>query len=161
MTSIAHDSEHHDSAAVIAPPPLIYLGGVALGFALEAALPSASLPAGVRWGVGGALVVAGVAFARAFFRALVGAGTTVSPYSGSTALVTTGPCRLSRNPGYLGMALAYAGISLMTSAVWSLVSLVPTLALIEFGVIRREERYLERTFGAEYRDYKARTRRWL
>ena len=85
----------------------------------------------------------------------------MSPYSGSTALVTSGPYRLSRNPGYLGMALAFAGISLMTSAVWSLASLVPTLALIEFGVIRREERYLERTFGAEYRDYKARTRRWL
>jgi len=56
MTSIAHDSEQHDSAAVIAPPPLIYLGGVALGFALEAVLPSASLPAGVRWAVIGARI---------------------------------------------------------------------------------------------------------
>lgn len=161
MTSIAHDADHHDSAGVIAPPPLIYLGGVALGFALEAALPSASLPAALQWGVGGALVVAGVAFARAFFRALVGAGTTVSPFSRSTALVTTGPYRFSRNPGYLGMAIVFAGISLMSSAVWSLAALIPTLALIEFGVIRREERYLERTFGAEYREYKARTRRWL
>src|SRR5437763_6769318 len=148
MTSIAHATEQHDSAAVIAPPPLIYLGGVALGFALEAVLPSAALPAGVRWGVRGALVVAGVAFARAFFRALVGAGTTVSPYSGSTALVTTGPYRLSRNPGYLGMALAFAGISLMTSAVWSLASLVTTLAVIEFCVFRPEACYMERPLGS-------------
>jgi protein-S-isoprenylcysteine O-methyltransferase Ste14 len=161
MTSIAHDSEQHDSAAVIAPPPLIYLGGLAVGFALEAALPSASLPTGLRWGVGWALVLAGVTLAGAFFRALVGAGTTVSPFSGSTALVTSGPYRISRNPGYLGMALAYAGTAVLSSALWPFASLVPTLALIEFGVIRREERHLERRFGAEYRDYKARTRRWL
>jgi protein-S-isoprenylcysteine O-methyltransferase Ste14 len=161
MTSIAHDDAAADSARVIAPPPVIYLGGLAVGFGMEAALPSVSLPAGVRWGVGGALVAAGVALARAFFRALGGAGTTVSPYSGSTALVTDGPYRISRNPGYLGMALAYAGTALMCSALWPFASLVPTLGLIDRGVIRREERHLERTFGAEYRDYKARTRRWL
>jgi protein-S-isoprenylcysteine O-methyltransferase Ste14 len=150
-----------DSANVIAPPPLVYLAGVGVGFALEALLPSASLPGWLRWVVGGAVLLVGLALARAFFRALVSGGTTVSPYSTSTALVTSGPYRFSRNPGYLGMALAFAGISLMSSAVWSLVALVPTLAVIEFGVIRREERYLERTFGEEYRAYCARVRRWL
>lgn len=150
-----------DAADVIAPPPLIYLGGLAVGFGLEAALPSAALPSGVRWGLGGALVVSGVALARGFFRALSGAGTTVSPYSPSSALVTRGPYRFSRNPGYLGMALAYAGTSLLAGALWPFASLAPALALIDFGVIRREERYLERTFGGEYRDYRSRTRRWL
>ncbi|HKN93147.1 MAG TPA: isoprenylcysteine carboxylmethyltransferase family protein [Thermoleophilaceae bacterium] len=153
--------DNTDSANVIAPPPLIYLSGVALGFVLEALLPSASLPGWLRWGVGGALLVVGIALARAFFRALVGGGTTVSPYSASQALVTSGPYRFSRNPGYLGMALVFAGISLMSSAVWSLVALVPTLAVIEFGVIHREERYLGRAFGEEYRAYRARVRRWL
>ena len=150
-----------DSANVIAPPPLIYLSGVGLGFVLEALLPSASLPGWLRWGIGGAVLLVGIALARAFVRSLMGGGTTVSPYSASSALVTSGPYRFSRNPGYLGMALAFAGISLMSSAVWSLVALVPTLAVIDLGVIRREERYLERTFGGEYRAYRARTRRWL
>lgn len=158
MTTSVADT---DSAGVIAPPPLIYLAGVGLGFLLEALLPSASLPGWLRWGVGGALLLVGLVLARAFFRALVGGGTTVSPYSSSTALVTSGPYRFSRNPGYLGMALVFAGISLMTSAVWALVALVPTLAVIELGVIRREERYLERRFGPEYRAYRARVRRWL
>ena len=149
------------SAQVIAPPPLIYLGGLGAGFGLEAALPSALLPGLVRYGVGGAMVLAGGALARGFFRALAGAGTTVSPYSESTALVTNGPYRVSRNPGYLGMALAYSGTALLAGALWPFATLGPTLALIELGVIRREERYLERTFGHEYREYRARTRRWM
>ena len=107
------------------------------------------------------MVLAGGALARGFFRALTGAGTTVSPYSESTALVTSGPYRISRNPGYLGMALGYGGTALLAGALWPFATLIPTLTLIEYGVIRREEPYLERTFGDEYRDYRARTRRWL
>ena len=77
------------------------------------------------------------------------------------ALVTTGPYRLSRNPGYLGMALGYAGIAILFGALWALVPLVPTLVLIDRGVIRREERHLERRFGEQYSRYRAQTRRWI
>jgi protein-S-isoprenylcysteine O-methyltransferase Ste14 len=154
-------SAERDSPGVIAPPPLIYLAGLATGFILEILLPSASVPPAVTWPIGGALVVAGLALARSFFRALHGANTPVSPYSPSTALVTTGPYRLSRNPGYLGMALAYAGIAILSGALWALVPLVPTLILIDRGVIRREERHLERRFSEQYVHYRARTRRWL
>jgi protein-S-isoprenylcysteine O-methyltransferase Ste14 len=146
---------------VVAPPPLIYLVALAIGFILEALLPSASLPPAVTWPIGGALVVSGAALARSFFRALHTANTPISPYSPSTALVTTGPYRLSRNPGYLGMALAYAGIAILSGALWVLVPLVPALFLIDRGVIRREERKLERTFGEDYNRYRARTRRWI
>src|SRR3954451_7996432 len=161
MTSMTQAEGERRGADVIAPPPLIYLGGLAAGFALEAALPSADLPAAVRWGLGGALALVGGALARSFFRALAGAGTTISPYNASTALVTTGPYRLTRNPGYLGMALAYSGTALLSGALWPFVSLVPTLAIVDRGVIRREERYLAQVFGGEYSRYKAKTRRWL
>jgi protein-S-isoprenylcysteine O-methyltransferase Ste14 len=160
-SSATPDSPQRDAPDVIAPPPLIYLAGLVTGFVLEALLPSASLPAAVTWPVGGALAVAGLALARSFFRALHAADTPVSPYSPSTALVTTGPYRLSRNPGYLGMALGYAGIAILFGALWALVPLVPTLVLIDRGVIRREERHLERRFGEEYLRYRARTRRWI
>jgi protein-S-isoprenylcysteine O-methyltransferase Ste14 len=161
MASIARQAEQRDTADVIAPPPLIYLAGLVAGFSMEAAMPSASLPAAMRLGLGGALAVVGAALARSFFRALARAGTTISPYSSSSALVTTGPYRFSRNPGYLGMAMAYAGTALLAGALWPFASLVPTLLLIDRGVIRREERYLRRTFGADYANYRARTRRWL
>jgi protein-S-isoprenylcysteine O-methyltransferase Ste14 len=159
--SSAAASAKRDAPGVIAPPPLIYLGGLAAGFALEALLPSAPVPQAVTWPVGGAMVVGGLALARSFFRALHGANTPVSPYSPSTALVTTGPYRLSRNPGYLGMALGYVGVAILSGAYWALVPLVPTLLLIDRGVIRREEHHLERRFGEEYLRYKARTRRWI
>jgi protein-S-isoprenylcysteine O-methyltransferase Ste14 len=68
---------------------------------------------------------------------------------------------LSRNPGYLGMALAYAGIAVLSGALWVLVPLVPILIVVDRGVIAREERYLEARFGEEYRRYKGGTRRWL
>ena len=150
-----------DTPSVIAPPPLIYLVALATGFILEALLPSASVPPAVSWPVGGVLVVAGLALARSFFRALHAADTPVSPYRQNTALVTSGPYRVSRNPGYLGMAFAYSGIAILSGALWALVPLVPSLFLIDRGVIRREERHLERTFGEEYARYRARTRRWI
>jgi protein-S-isoprenylcysteine O-methyltransferase Ste14 len=59
------------------------------------------------------------------------------------------------------MASAYVGIALLARKPWALATLVPTVALIDRGVIAREERYLTRRFGDEYRAYKARVRRWL
>jgi protein-S-isoprenylcysteine O-methyltransferase Ste14 len=161
MSTPAQASPPTDSAAVIAPPPVIYLAALGVGFGLDAVLPSASLPSAVSWTAGVALLVAGGVLARSFFRALVRAGTTVSPYRPNTALVTDGPYGRTRNPGYLGMALAYAGIALVADAPWVLVPLPVAIALIDRGVIAREERYLARKFGAPYVEYKRRVRRWL
>ena len=97
-----------------------------------------------------------VSFLAAFRRAR----TPVDPYETTTAIVTGGPYRLSRNPGYLGMALTYAGICLLAGALWALVPLIGAVIVIDRGVIRREERYLQAKFGQEYLRYKAHTRRW-
>jgi protein-S-isoprenylcysteine O-methyltransferase Ste14 len=158
---LTQEATDRDAPGVIAPPPLIYLGGLALGFGLDALLPSASLPGAVAWPVGGALLIAGVALARAFLRALARASTPVSPYHPTTSVVTTGPYRLTRNPGYLAMALAYSGIAVMTGNLWAFIPLVAVLALVDRGVIAREERYLAGKFGEPYLRYKLQTRRWL
>jgi protein-S-isoprenylcysteine O-methyltransferase Ste14 len=88
-------------------------------------------------------------------------GTAVEPWKPTTAIVTTGPYRLTRNPAYLGMALVYIGIALLADALWVLVPLPVVLLIIDRMVIAREERYLERKFGQEYVDYKVRARRWI
>jgi protein-S-isoprenylcysteine O-methyltransferase Ste14 len=154
-------AQEPDAAGVIAPPPLIYIGALGSGFVLDALLPSTSVPAAVAWPLGSVLAITGVALARSFFRALHGADTSVSPYSSTTRLVTSGPYRLTRNPGYLGMALGYSGIAVLSGTLWAFLPLALALIVVDRGVIAREERYLERKFGEQYRLYKARTRRWL
>jgi protein-S-isoprenylcysteine O-methyltransferase Ste14 len=150
-----------DSAGVVAPPPLIYLGGLAVGFGLELLLPGSSVPGAVRWIVGGLLVVAALALLASFNTLFARKGTAVEPWKPTTAIVTSGPYRLTRNPAYLGMALLYVGIALLADALWVLVPLPVVLALIDRAVIAREERYLERKFGDEYLSYKRGVRRWI
>jgi protein-S-isoprenylcysteine O-methyltransferase Ste14 len=125
-----------DAPGVIAPPPLIYVAGPAL-------------------------LLAGFALVGSFVAAFRRAGTPVDVRKAPIAIVTTGPYRVSRNPRYLGLALIYAGITVLTGAMWTFVTLVPTLMVVDRGVIRREERYLERKFGEKYLGFKARTRRWI
>jgi protein-S-isoprenylcysteine O-methyltransferase Ste14 len=150
-----------DTAGVVAPPPLIYLGGLAIGFGLEALLPGGTLPDALRWVLGGAALVAGIALQTTFMVAFTRRGTAIEPWKPTTAIVTTGPYRLTRNPAYLGMAIIYVGIALLADAPWALVPLPFVLAVIDRGVIAREERYLERKFGQEYLDFKSRRRRWI
>ena len=59
------------------------------------------------------------------------------------------------------MTLMYLGIALATDDLWLLGLLVPLLGLIRYGVVAREERYLERKFGEAYRGYRTRVHRWL
>jgi len=150
-----------DTAGVIAPPPLIFVAGLVVGFGLEALLPGVDLPALIEWGLGGLLVVAGLGLLLSFNTSFSRRGTAVEPWKPTTAIVTTGPYRFTRNPAYLGMALTYVGIAVMSSAVWVLLPLPIVLAVIDRGVIAREERYLDRKFGEEYLGYKRGVRRWI
>jgi protein-S-isoprenylcysteine O-methyltransferase Ste14 len=154
-------TEDQDTAGVVAPPPLIFLAGLIVGFALEALLPGVDLPAAVQWALGGLLVLAGLGLLLWFNTSFSRKGTAVEPWKPTTAIVTTGPYRITRNPAYLGMALTYVGIAVMSSAVWVLLPLPVVLAVIDRGVIAREERYLERKFGDEYLSYKRSVRRWV
>lgn len=151
-----------DHPGVIAPPPVIFLGFLALGLGLEWAWPTTlgidtrfriGLAAGL-FGIAGFLGVTGI---QAFRRA----GTNVPPHKPALAIVSDGPFRYSRNPLYLCLSLILAGLALGLDSLWVLVMLAPALIVIRYGVIAREERYLEAKFGDQYLEYKARVRRWL
>src|SRR3954452_23440469 len=105
-------TETRDAPGVIAPPPFIYLGALAIGFVLEALLPSASLPAALTWSLGGVLLLAGLGLQGSFLRAFRRARTNVDPRKPATTIVTTGPYRISRNPAYVGLTLIYSGIAM-------------------------------------------------
>lgn len=150
-----------DTAGVIAPPPLIFLAALGAGFKLNKSIGKGSLPLRVRVPAGAATLAGGASLMRSFVRAFAQAGTPLDPYKPSEAIVTEGPYRLTRNPAYLGMTLAYTGFCLLSDSPWALAPLPIAVAITDRGVIAREERYLERKFGAAYLDYKRRVRRWL
>jgi protein-S-isoprenylcysteine O-methyltransferase Ste14 len=151
----------NDKPGVVAPPPLIALAAIAIGFALEAVWPIALPERGARLYVGVALFALGLAlfaWAIATFRS---AGTSVETRKPSTTVVSVGPYRLSRNPIYLGMVLGILGIGIAAGSAWVLLMTVPFLIVIRYGVVSREERYLEAKFGAQYRSYRERVGRWI
>ena len=154
-------SSRPDHPNVKIPPPLIYAAGFVLGLCLGRAVPVAALPkipshiAAVVWIA--LWAVLGVWSIGLFRRAHTGHLPTRSV----TALVISGPYRVTRNPGYLAMACLYVGLAFWFDVFWALVLLPLVLVAIQYYVIVREEAYLESKFGDEYRQYKARVRRWL
>ena len=93
--------------------------------------------------------------------ALRRAGTSQNPRRPTTALVVSGPFRISRNPLYLSLLCLYVGIALFVNGLWLFLLAIPLVAVLRLGIIAPEERYLERKFGDEYRRYRSRVRRWL
>jgi protein-S-isoprenylcysteine O-methyltransferase Ste14 len=88
------------------------------------------------------------------------AGSNV-PTNLPTTIVGSGPYRFTRNPIYLGMFLGLIGLAIAFDNLWMLMMLVPFALVIRYGVVAREEAYLERKFGDVYRGYRSRVRRWL
>lgn len=153
-----------DTAGVIAPPPLLYAGFLLAGVALEYLWPIGMLRAlesGLRYGAAVVLFVIGGGFAFPALYRFKTAGTNLPTHLPTTALVTAGPYRFSRNPIYIGLTLTYASLAAAFAATWSLILLVPLLAAMRYGVIAREEAYLARKFGPAYEAYKTSVRRWL
>ena len=150
-----------DNAGVIAPPPLIYLGALVLGLGLHAVFRVRVLPPTAARVLGVVLVAGAVAVVVPAFRAMARAGTSFRPERPTTAIVTDGSFRYTRNPIYVALTLLYVGIALIINALWVLLLTVPVLVVMQLGVVAREERYLERKFGDEYLRYKARVHRWI
>ena len=150
-----------DNSSVRVPPPLLYLGAIALGYWLDGRRAVPFVPPGLVHPVGVALVVVGVALAISGAVTFGLARTSPNPLKPSTTVVMHGPYRFTRNPMYLGMTLATIGAAVWINTAWILVLLVPALAVMRWHVITREEAYLEEKFGEPYRDYKRRVRRWL
>jgi protein-S-isoprenylcysteine O-methyltransferase Ste14 len=89
------------------------------------------------------------------------AGTNILPINPTVSLVKTGPFRISRNPLYVALAVTVIGVSLIFNTWWGIVLFVPYQLVMHFGVVLREEVYLQQLFGDAYRAYCLEVRRWL
>jgi protein-S-isoprenylcysteine O-methyltransferase Ste14 len=148
--------ENNDRPGVIAPPPLIFAGAFGIGYLLRNNFVRLGSPV-----MGTILAIVGLAIGSPAFVEMLRAHTNLNPSLPATALVTSGTFRISRNPLYLSMVFLYVGAALFFRLTAALVALPIALILLHFGVIRREERYLEAKFGDQYRAYRSRVRRWI
>jgi protein-S-isoprenylcysteine O-methyltransferase Ste14 len=111
--------------------------------------------------VGVVPIIAGVVLAVVAKGRFDRAGTTVKPFEQSSAVVSEGPFRYSRNPIYLGMFIALFGLFVLLGTLSSIVVIPVFYGIIVTQFVRREERHMEEQFGDAYLDYKRRVRRWL
>ncbi|GMW07152.1 MAG: isoprenylcysteine carboxylmethyltransferase family protein [Gammaproteobacteria bacterium] len=142
-------------------PPVYFVLALGLSLALHRWLPVAQLVV-PPWRWAGLLLFApvlalGVSAARAFSRR----GTTLHPFGQPSALVVEGAYRYSRNPLYLGLALLLLATAIFLGSLTPFLVVPAFMGAVSSAFIRREERALEAAFGAQYRDYCQRVRRWL
>jgi len=151
----------NETPGVPVPPPAIFGGAFIAGLALDLILPLRLASRFERLVVGGALAALGVTIGGAAARDMRASGTALDPRKPTTALVTSGPFRRTRNPLYLSMALCYAGAALLLNRIAALFLLPFVVRAVERSAIEREERFLERKFGNAYREYRKRVPRWF
>jgi protein-S-isoprenylcysteine O-methyltransferase Ste14 len=148
-------------SGIVVPPPLIYVAFFLIGMGLQRYVPVARMPVAIGRVLGAVLVLSCLVLTTWSFRRFWASGTSIVPIRPTTALVTEGPYRLTRNPMYLGLLLLYIGVACWFGLVWPLLLAPVVVWVMGVSVIGREERYLTRKFGEEYRRYQAHVRRWL
>ncbi len=150
-----------DNPGVVIRPPLLFLGTLASGIALELVLPLPVIPAALERALGIPIALLGIALLAWAVVEFGQRGTNVPTNLPALRIVRSGPYRFTRNPIYTGFTGFQLGVALWMNGGWLLVTLALALLVLRFGVIAREERYLESKFGDEYRSYKAGVRRWI
>ena len=157
-------SSAQDTPGVLAPPPLIFLSGILLGEIIHWLIPVRIYPVDYNLFsriIGVFLILAGFAVVYSAHAKMRKAKTNIEPWKPTNSIITDGIYSISRNPVYAAMVLMYFGVVLIFNSLWMFMLLPVVLLVMSFGVITREEKYLEKKFGGEYMNYKNSVRRWI
>ena len=144
----------------IVPPVWLLLTLIAMGL-LQWRLPIAQLIDWPQRWISLPLILAGLAITLPAARLFQRAGTPLIPFERSTAVVTGGLFRYTRNPMYLGMVVFLLGMALLLGSLAAFLPIPVFVAIIQKNFIEGEERFMEELFGEEYLAYKRRVRRWI
>lgn len=143
------------------PAPIIHFCLLGLGRALDFVDPWPLMEPRVGMWIGFVLVSSVTVFSFLGAYQFSRAGTSMLPNRPASHLITVGCYRFSRNPIYLSLVLIHVGIGIWVNSGWMVASAVPAILILDRWLIEREERYLRQRFGADYRRYAARVRRWI
>ena len=151
----------NDTPGIRVIPLAIYLAALLVGFLVDWLWPVRLLPDPMRYGLGGLLVLASLVAIYPVLRSLKRAKTPFDTRRAENALVTEGLFGYSRNPGYVSMIVLCVGIAVLADNMWVIATTAIATVFLDRHVVAAEERHLEARFGAAYRTYKSRVRRWL
>ena len=149
----------HPQVAVAAP--FVYAGFLLAVVLLNAVLPLPAPLVAVTRGLGFAAVLGGLSLGLLAVFRLRRAHTSVSPHRASTALVTDGPYRYTRNPIYLGFLLIYLGFTSLAGTLWGVILCPFVPIVVNRLIIGPEERYLHARFEREFEAYTSQVRKWI
>ena len=143
------------------PPPIFYVTAIILGLVLHYFFPITFLSEVWKYSIGIALIlISGTIIPLVIIR-YKKLKTPFDVRKPAKILITDGPNRYSRNPGYLALTLLYLGTGFILNNVWILALSIPVILGMDLLIIRREESHLEAVFGKEYLRYKSAVRRWI
>ena len=145
-------------------PPVVWFASVGAMVILQRIWPLATLPPDacvLAWMAGGVLVLAGLAIAQWHARLFKRIGTNINTFGEPGTLTTAGLFAYTRNPMYLGMLLALAGVALALGALSPWLLVLQFFVLAQCWYIPLEERKLAASFGSQYADYCRDVRRWI
>lgn len=145
------------------PPPLVALLAALAMWALSRYVQPFDLGPPLKWTISILCVLGAAWFGLSAIAAFRRARTTVNPHrpEASSALVTDGVYRLTRNPMYIGVMLLLIALAVWLAFPWSILCVLGFMLYLTCFQIVPEERALAARFGDDYRAYRDRVRRWF
>ena len=117
------------------------------------------MPSGARFtgfciaGIGDIFFLISVTYMKDSWRAVI-------PEKDKTKLVTDGIYKFSRNPAFVGFDFMYIGILLMFFNIGTLLFSLFSIMMLHMQILQ-EEKYMAKTFGEEYLEYKKKVFRYI
>ncbi len=142
-------------------PPHYFLGAMLLAVILHFLLPVSQILIFPWRLLGLAPLVIGIVLNLLADQAFKKHNTTVKPFEESSALVTDGVFKITRNPMYLGIVLILFGVAMLLGSAAPFAVVLLLAVLLDRVFIAPEEQKLEDTFGERFQHYRRRVRRWI
>jgi len=147
-------------SGLLVPPPIYYFAAIAIAVVARILFETQPLLHPAFETVGTVLIALSIVLALWAKYTMSLKRTTTNSYKESSAIVTSGPFRFSRNPMYLSITALTIGLAFVFND-WILLILTAVAVFITNIVIKREEHYLTKKFNQEYLVYKMGVGRWI
>ncbi|WP_126455807.1 methyltransferase family protein [Sulfuriflexus mobilis] len=155
-------NEDKNGASVKLPPPVVFILFILIAYGIHYYFLAVEISSmSFLFYIGSFFVTLGLTTLLVATVSFKRAQTNIKPWKPTTKIISTGIFSYSRNPIYLAFCIVTIGIGLIVNNLWITLSFIPSISVIYFTAIKKEESYLEKKFGQDYLAYKEKVRRWF